>query len=66
MLKFAKKENETEACLICDEHKQHGIRIWQTFICEACEKKVITTDTNDSRYIYYLKRLEKVKKALHT
>jgi len=54
-----------EVCLICEKNQQTGIHIFNQFICEACERKVISTETNDSQYLFYLKQLEKLKTTMN-
>nr|WP_096203276.1 sigma factor G inhibitor Gin [Bacillus sp. FJAT-45350] len=50
-----------ETCLVCEEKKTSGIHLFEHFICECCERKMVLTDTNDEYYHYYLKKLRKIK-----
>ncbi|WP_246055421.1 sigma factor G inhibitor Gin [Pseudalkalibacillus caeni] len=47
--------------MICDHTQPKGIHICTKFICEECERKLVTTDTNDIHYRYYLKKLKQLK-----
>ncbi len=52
---------EGKDCLICEEKKQIGIHLFEHFICESCERKMVLTETNDIFYRYYLEKLKKIK-----
>ena len=49
-----------ETCVVCECKKTSGIHVYTSFICEECEREIITTDTKDERYKYYLKQLKKI------
>ncbi|WP_048828114.1 sigma factor G inhibitor Gin [Bacillus sp. B-jedd] len=49
-----------ELCVVCEERKMRGIHLYTSFICMECERDMVSTETNDPRYIYFLKRLKKV------
>jgi hypothetical protein len=49
-----------EACVVCEKSKSLGIRVWNQFLCVECERKIVSTDTDDEQYHYYLKQLRKV------
>lgn len=53
-------EKRGEICVICEEFKDQGIHLYTSFICRDCEKDVISTDTNDPKYKYFLNKLRKV------
>ncbi|TLS35088.1 carnitine--CoA ligase [Pseudalkalibacillus caeni] len=55
------EERTEELCMICDHTQPKGIHICTKFICEECERKLVTTDTNDIHYRYYLKKLKQLK-----
>ncbi|MGM7684059.1 sigma factor G inhibitor Gin [Cytobacillus sp. Hm23] len=54
-----KKQLIGETCLICEQRKYQGIHLYKTFICIECEKNMITTDTSDPKYQFYLQQLKK-------
>ncbi|MBD8071041.1 sigma factor G inhibitor Gin [Bacillus sp. PS06] len=54
------ERNIGETCVICEEQKQRGIHLYTKFICTDCEKDMIQTETNDPKYLYYLKKLRSV------
>ncbi|MDQ0258005.1 hypothetical protein J2S74_005468 [Evansella vedderi] len=60
----AKKQNSLKECLICEMEKDLGIHLLNYFICKECEHEIVTTETDNSNYGYYLERLKKVREAL--
>lgn len=50
-----------KTCFICETRQQKGILIGGQFMCEMCERDVVSTDMNDEKYAYYLNRLAKLK-----
>lgn len=54
------RKHHWETCVICEESKWKGIRLYNSFICAECEQKIIATDTNDPQYKFYLKQLRKI------
>lgn len=49
-----------ELCVVCEERKMRGIHLYTSFICADCERDMVSTETNDPKYIYFLTRLKKV------
>lgn len=49
-----------EECVVCEKTKVQGIHLYTSFICSECEREMVSTETNDPKYIYYLKQLRKV------
>ncbi|MFE8704234.1 sigma factor G inhibitor Gin [Cytobacillus sp. FJAT-54145] len=49
-----------ETCVICEQSKSKGIHLYTSFICMDCEKDIVTTNTNDPKYKYFLKQLKKI------
>lgn len=58
----ATKKYIGETCIICETKKQKGIHLYTQFICNDCEREIISTDTRDERYKYYLNQLKKIVK----
>jgi len=54
------KKQIGEECVICEQTKQRGIHLYTSFICTDCESDLISTDTNNPKYKYYLKKLKKI------
>ncbi|WP_409276187.1 sigma factor G inhibitor Gin [Neobacillus sp. SCS-31] len=52
-----------EECVVCEKTKTQGIHLYTSFICSECERDMVSTETNDPRYIYFLKQLRKVAEA---
>ncbi|RDU34822.1 sigma factor G inhibitor Gin [Neobacillus piezotolerans] len=48
-----------ELCVVCEKNKAQGIHLYTSFICSECEREMISTETNDPKYRYYLKQLRK-------
>lgn len=57
MEKTAVSRQAGETCLICEKERDVGIHICDQFICETCEQKLVQTDTADTDYGYYLRKL---------
>lgn len=53
-------KNVSALCIICDEEKEHGIRIFSLFICAVCEQNMRLTEPEDENYHYYIEKLKKV------
>ncbi|WP_108672151.1 MULTISPECIES: sigma factor G inhibitor Gin [Peribacillus] len=51
-----------EICIVCEKEKQMGIHLYTSFVCEECEKEMVTTETSDPRYKYFLDQLKKITK----
>ncbi|MFC5733292.1 sigma factor G inhibitor Gin [Cytobacillus gottheilii] len=49
-----------KVCVICDQAKVRGIHLYTSFICTECERELISTDTSNPKYKYYLTKLKKV------
>lgn len=64
MARLAFHKKLDRLCFICETKQAHGITIGSQFMCEACEKSVVSTDTSDVKYLFYLNRLEKLKTSL--
>ncbi|MDA7028408.1 sigma factor G inhibitor Gin [Bacillus sp. CLL-7-23] len=56
-----KKRDSGEACIVCEEKKMKGIHLYTKFICEECEKKIISTSTTDPQYSEYVKKLKGIR-----
>lgn len=50
-----------EVCMVCEEEKDQGLHILHQFICQECEQKILTAETNDDYYKHYLSQLRKLK-----
>ncbi|KUP04243.1 carnitine--CoA ligase [Bacillus coahuilensis m2-6] len=49
-----------ECCIICEEIKEEGIHLYTSFICMECERDMVSTETNEISYSYYVTKLRKV------
>ncbi|PLR93327.1 sigma factor G inhibitor Gin [Bacillus sp. T33-2] len=52
-----------ETCVICEQIKQTGIHLFTSFICTECEKGMISTDTSEPKYKYFIEKLRKVSSS---
>ncbi|GAA0310867.1 uncharacterized protein YlaI [Gracilibacillus halotolerans] len=50
-------------CGICDEEKDNGIFIYHMYICEACEKKIVTTDVDNKEYQLFVEKLKGINQT---
>ncbi len=64
MARLAYQEKQRKQCFICEKRRIIGITIGSQFMCETCERDVVSTDTSDSNYSFYLHRLERLKVSL--
>lgn len=54
------KKSAGETCVVCDDKKQEGIHLFTQFICKDCEKEIVDTETDDFRYVFFLKKLKTI------
>ncbi|KAB2458740.1 carnitine--CoA ligase [Bacillus sp. CH126_4D] len=54
-------KSQNEVCIVCETERKEGIYVYNNLICYECEKDMVNTDTNDPKYIYYLKQLRKLE-----
>lgn len=47
-------------CIVCTEPKERGIRIYQQFLCEECEREIVKTDVSDEKYAHYIERMKQI------
>ncbi|MGE1109867.1 sigma factor G inhibitor Gin [Bacillus wiedmannii] len=52
---------QNEVCIVCGTERKEGIYVYNNLICYECEKDMVNTETNDPKYIYYLKQLRKLE-----
>ncbi|MCU5380342.1 sigma factor G inhibitor Gin [Bacillus cereus] len=52
---------QNEVCIVCEAERKEGIYVYNNLICYECEKDMVNTETNDPKYIYYLKQLRKLE-----
>lgn len=55
-------KQSSETCIICQKPKCKGIHLYTSFICTDCEKEMLATKTNESKYKYFVKRLRHIRK----
>ncbi|MGR6009400.1 sigma factor G inhibitor Gin [Bacillus cereus] len=54
-------KSQNEVCIVCETERKEGIYVYNNLICYECEKDMVNTETNDQKYIYYLKQLRKLE-----
>ncbi|MBZ4221193.1 sigma factor G inhibitor Gin [Bacillus wiedmannii] len=52
---------QNEVCIVCETERKEGIYVYNNLICYECEKDMVNTETNDPKYIYYLKQIRKLE-----
>lgn len=51
---------ELETCIICQQRKAEGIRIFGQFLCRECEQEIVHTDVGDARYAHYIDCMKRI------
>jgi hypothetical protein len=54
------EETPLNSCIICGQPKAEGILIMSELICDDCEKEIVQTDVQDSRYPYFVSQMKQV------
>ncbi|MED1609705.1 sigma factor G inhibitor Gin [Bacillus paranthracis] len=54
-------KSQNEVCIVCETERKEGIYVYNNLICYECEKDMVNTETNNPKYIYYLKQLRKLE-----
>lgn len=52
---------QSEICIVCETKRKEGIYVYNNLICYECEKDMVNTETDDPKYIHYLKQLRKLE-----
>ncbi|MCM3006885.1 sigma factor G inhibitor Gin [Priestia koreensis] len=47
-------------CIVCEELREEGIHIFSNFICVECEQKMVSTETDDIQYQYFIHQLKNI------
>ncbi|GAF66545.1 hypothetical protein BTS2_3446 [Bacillus sp. TS-2] len=50
-----------EECMICEKKRIKGIHVLEAFLCDECERKMMTLNTDDLQYTYYLNQMKKIQ-----
>ncbi|SFM51304.1 Inhibitor of sigma-G Gin [Gracilibacillus orientalis] len=58
--------NSIHICGICNQTKEDGIFLYQLYICEECEKKIISTSPKDENYQYYVEKIRAINQSSYT
>ncbi|MGE7219520.1 sigma factor G inhibitor Gin [Priestia koreensis] len=45
---------------MCEELREEGIHIFSNFICVECEQKMVSTETDDIQYQYFIHQLKNI------
>ncbi|AXO90978.1 sigma factor G inhibitor Gin [Bacillus cereus] len=54
-------KSQNKVCIVCETERKEGIYVYNNLICYECEKDMVNTETDDPKYIYYLKQLRKLE-----
>lgn len=52
-----------KTCGVCDKDKENGIFIYHMYICEACEKKIVSTDVDSKEYQIFVDKLKGINQT---
>lgn len=55
--------NEKNHCIICEEKKEMGYFILQSFICIECENDILHTDISSPYYAFLVQQLKKLNQV---
>ncbi|WP_440897336.1 sigma factor G inhibitor Gin [Amphibacillus sp. Q70] len=50
-------------CHICDTNQAKGIFIYDLYICESCQTKIVATDPEDPNYRFFVNKLKRIQKS---
>ncbi|MEB3102385.1 sigma factor G inhibitor Gin [Ferviditalea candida] len=53
-------EQRDSTCIICKQEKSDGIKIYFRFICSDCEKEMVQTDVQDTKYLFFIDRMRQI------
>ncbi|MBO9131278.1 sigma factor G inhibitor Gin [Bacillus sp. 165] len=56
----AVKQQPLKLCVICEQEKQEGIHVYNSFMCNDCEREIVKTNTDSPRYLFYLQQMKKI------
>lgn len=46
-----------QTCLICETRKLQGFTLFNSFVCETCEQKIVTTEAGTEEYTEYVHKM---------
>lgn len=52
-----------ESCLICETRKTKGYKLFNSFVCEDCERKIVKTEAGTDEYFEYVHKMRGMLKA---
>ena len=55
---------QSEVCIVCETKRKEGIYVYNNLICYECEKDMVNTETDDPKYIHYLKQTSKIRSII--
>ena len=53
-------------CGICNQTKEDGFFLYQLYICQECEEKIISTSPKDENYQFYVEKLRAINQSSYT
>lgn len=54
------KQQTAKICVICEQEKQDGIHVYNSFMCNDCEREIVQTSTDSPKYLFYLQQMKKI------
>lgn len=51
---------EDRRCIVCGKERKIGLFIYDSFICQSCEREMVHTNVEDAKYDEFIKKLKKI------
>lgn len=51
---------EDRRCIICGKEQTNGLFIYESFVCQACEREMVRTNVEDEKYQLFITKLKKI------
>lgn len=58
--------NNLNICGVCEQKKENGFYLYQLYICEECEKKIVATNPGDENYSFFVEKLKGINHSSYT
>ena len=52
-----------QSCLICETRKIAGYKLCGSFVCEECERKIVTTEAGTGDYLLFVSKMRGILRA---
>jgi hypothetical protein len=51
---------EDRRCIICGKEEGKGLFIYESFVCQTCEREMVHTNVEDDKYRFFIQKLKKI------